>query len=623
MSAKIPIAIRTAPLFSVNLNLGRLSISNLLPKFVLTLAWITMALSALLFFSQQGDIGHTVTSSYALYNGHFLDFYEYNKIRVGGNDYLILVYIFFALWMLPLEVLGLTLSNSEMAGYYLSPIELTWAKLGIFVVFGLSIAIFKKLSDEIFISNSKKSRMATLSYATSPLAFFAVGIFNQYDVLGVLFTLLGLLALYRSKWLHFGVFLGLAVSMKFFAAVLVLPLLLFFVPNWRLRILYGGIVALVPILLSLPFVSSPAFQAGVFRISSARAGDSNFLSSIPLLAVLYGGLLVWSLLAGKQAFSKGKAIALIGLISYSLMFAAVFWHPQWLIVIAPFFALAVGYVGRASTLIILEVILFVLFIWFIVNQFPGNVDGTMVLKGPLSSIFETPWFPLTIFFPPEQAPLALLAFEFLILAAPAYLIASRLLNEKTHVADRFESSFLVLRAFSPAIFFIVPALLAVLLPLSIASQFDRDARLVRLTSVDFQIPAEGIVGEMSAGKVLTQTFLADSGNLEAISILGATYARANPGKTVLAVTTLEGVELCRDEIRNGDLIDNQFVTFNCRHRVTAQGSTLQVRIESFSTAAGSSPTFYMSLGDSYTDGALYLDNQTLGGDLVFKLYFSP
>lgn len=581
-----------------------------------------MALIALLFFSQQGDIGHTVTSSYAIYNGHFLDFYEYNKIRVGGNDYLILVYIFFALWMLPLEILGLTLNQPEMTGFYLSPVELTWAKLGLFVVFGLSIAIFKKLADEIFISNLKKSRMATLSYATSPLAFFAVGIFNQYDILGVLFTLLGLLALYRSKWLHFGVFLGLAVSMKFFAAILVLPLVLFFIPNWRLRFLYSGIVALVPIMLSLPFVLSPAFQAGVFRLTASRAGDSNFLSSIPLLAVIYGCLLVWSLLAGKQDFVKGKAIAIIGLISYSLMFAAVFWHPQWLVVIAPFFALAIGYVGRASTLIFVEVLLFVVFIWFVVNQWPGNVDGTMALKGPLSSTFETPWFPLTMLFTPEIATLALLAFEFLILAAPAYLIASRLLNEKAREVDKFESPSLILRAFSPAIFFIVPSLVAVLLPLSIVSQFDRDARLVRLTSVDFQIPAEGIVGEMSAGKVLTQTFLAGPGNLESISVLGATYARTNPGKSVLSVTTLDGLELCRDEIQNEDLIDNDFVTFNCRHNVTAQGSLLQVRIESFSTAAGSSPTFYMSLADSYTDGALYLDNQPLGGDLVFKLYFS-
>jgi hypothetical protein len=128
---------------------------------------------------------------------------------------------------------------------------------------------------------------------------------------------------------------------------------------------------------------------------------------------------------------------------------------------------------------------------------------------------------------------------------------------------------------------------------------------------------------MSAGRVLTQTFLAGSGNLESISVLGATYARSNPGKSVLSVTTVDGLELCRDEIPNADLIDNEFVAFNCRHNVTAQGSLLQIRIESFSTAAGSSPTFYMSLADSYIDGALYLDNQPLGGDLVFKLYFSP
>src|SRR5476651_2579914 len=67
----------------------------------------TLLLGFCFLIFQQGDLFHTSTSSYAYLEGHFIDFYDYNKKVVGGNDYYALIYIIFAIWNIPLKIFGL------------------------------------------------------------------------------------------------------------------------------------------------------------------------------------------------------------------------------------------------------------------------------------------------------------------------------------------------------------------------------------------------------------------------------------------------------------------------------------------------------------------------------------
>ena len=108
-----------------------------------------LALSFLLF--QQGDLSHTAASSYAYLNGHFADFYDYNKKYMGGNDYLPLIYVIFAIWNIPLHLFGL---NSSMGGMgALLPIELAieiaWAKLLLVAFFFAAAKVLAKISGVI------------------------------------------------------------------------------------------------------------------------------------------------------------------------------------------------------------------------------------------------------------------------------------------------------------------------------------------------------------------------------------------------------------------------------------------------------------------------------------------
>lgn len=56
-----------------------------------------------------GDIMHTIGASFTYLNGHILDFYDYNQTvpTIGGLAYLPSTYILFAIWNIPIRLLGI------------------------------------------------------------------------------------------------------------------------------------------------------------------------------------------------------------------------------------------------------------------------------------------------------------------------------------------------------------------------------------------------------------------------------------------------------------------------------------------------------------------------------------
>jgi hypothetical protein len=113
------------------------------------IVWLLFA-AAGVFFSQS-DLAHTVFSSYAILQGHILDFYDFNAKILVGNDYQILVYSVVALWMSPMHILGLATSQADYSGLGLNLAELVWAKAGLsallIVCANFLEKIVKKLSE--------------------------------------------------------------------------------------------------------------------------------------------------------------------------------------------------------------------------------------------------------------------------------------------------------------------------------------------------------------------------------------------------------------------------------------------------------------------------------------------
>ena len=197
-------------------------------------------------FFQQVDLFATATSSYAYLRGHIFDFYDYNKAYVGSCDYLPLLYVIFAIWNIPLYILGFSSSPETTVfiwPYFISStfVEIAWWKLILLLVYLATVYIFFKISN--LISPRKNIKLhITAVYATSPLVIFSAIIFGGYDVFSVFFTLLGLYFYLKKEINKFLLFFSIAICFKYFALIIFLPLILIYEkrPLYILKFLFFG-----------------------------------------------------------------------------------------------------------------------------------------------------------------------------------------------------------------------------------------------------------------------------------------------------------------------------------------------------------------------------------------------
>jgi len=190
---------------------------------------ISLALCFLLF--KQSDLTLTNNASFAYLYGHFSDFYDYNRPLFTGNNYLPVFYWIFALWNIPLKLLGFAPEITSQTWMLSTPIQTIWSKLLLAICFYSSIKMVGEISEQIskeFIPPKSSPEYISPKYlfASSPIAIFAVFIFSGYDIFGVFFTLLGLRSYFLKGFKRFVLWFSIAISFKYFAAFIFLPLVL-------------------------------------------------------------------------------------------------------------------------------------------------------------------------------------------------------------------------------------------------------------------------------------------------------------------------------------------------------------------------------------------------------------
>jgi hypothetical protein len=358
-----------------------------------TLYLLALALCIVIF--KQSDLTHTYTSSYAYLLGHIRDFYDYNQPFMVRNDYLPLMYAIFALWNLPLKLLGL-LTPAEMgdAVWKMStPIEILWSKLMLATFFFASVVWVGKIANLIRNSREAIALNPSLLFATSPIAIFAVFIFSQYDVIGVFFTLLGLYFYFQKKFLRFALCFSVAISFKYFACFIYLPLVLI-IEKRPIHILRYGLLGILMTALQIGFYwHSEVFQNSFFALAGDKTGEAMNRGKAIYLGLLYLALCGYAYVSKTPltltSHEWARKTILICTLAYALMFSLVRWHPQWLLILMPFFALATLYIHPTKGFLRLEVIAYIAFIWLCVNGWSKNVDVTMIQEGALHAYIPT------------------------------------------------------------------------------------------------------------------------------------------------------------------------------------------------------------------------------------------
>jgi hypothetical protein len=348
------------------------------------------------FFEQYQDLDFTARVSMNFYSVNPLHLYDeaakFAYVGSPGNiNYMPSTYILFAIWGLPLKILGLISDPSQDVGY-----AIFWYKL-LPTLFFFGCALFiQKIANE-FLKDEKLSEKVACLWLVSPFAFFSQFVFGQYDSFTLFFTLWGIYAFLQKKLLKFSLLLGVAITFKYFPLFVFFPMLFVVEKNFKV-ILKNTLLFGIPIAcVAGPYlaIDSPEFARGVLGFGAAnRVSGVNMENG----GISYNFLLfAWGIVCGYVYFFENKAsewketAIKFGGLGVLILFILVYWHPQWLMFISPFLLLNFMYRERFRDYLIFQMILNVVLIATMTQIFGFNVDQNMLKIGLLGKWFPQFW----------------------------------------------------------------------------------------------------------------------------------------------------------------------------------------------------------------------------------------
>lgn len=290
------------------------------------------------FFSFQYsyDLSHTVSCAFALLDGHISDFYEYCLNHFTEINYTPTTYLIFAIWNLPLKILGFA-PQLEVGRPDLSLSILYWNKLFLCGIY-LATAVLIYRTAKSLGWNKEDSKICATLWAVLPIGVFVQFSLGLYDIITVFFMVLGLYYFVENKQWLFVLFFALAITCKTFALLYFFPFLLVKEKRIsRLILKLSGCVSLY-LLYILLLHNDTAFMEGVLGWSIV---DLLFYSNVWLLnpaIVILVVAFAWAYFkepvnSKQQVFSQ--AIFTANIVSFAF-FGTCLFHPNWIILITPF-----------------------------------------------------------------------------------------------------------------------------------------------------------------------------------------------------------------------------------------------------------------------------------------------
>ena len=343
----------------------------------------------------QIDLIVTGNRSWQLYESNFFNFYDVMREFTGndGANYMPTTFLLFSLWVLPLKLFGFAapLYRTSRLVYVM------WYKLLPTLFFVAAAYMVYKIA--MLIGMPKlKAKVCMFAFVTMPVAFYSQFIFSQYDALTVFFMLLGTYYYLRDakndKW-RFCAFFGVAITLKYFAAIIFLVMLLLREKRvWE--IIKQGVVAIILFAVEfLLFFRSEGFRKGVFGfrvLDYAKGGDLNTnIGSISFFQVAIVLVVAWAYFVkpqNKQDLIKWAFYLCCGVCC--ALFALMTWHPQWLIFAAPFWVISAFMSKDTEKFLWFDCAFVVAFYVFIfgVSSWVGNIDDEVLRNGIFKSFID-------------------------------------------------------------------------------------------------------------------------------------------------------------------------------------------------------------------------------------------
>lgn len=517
--------------------------------------WILQGIIALTFllFWMHPDIFHTATSSNSLYLAKIKNFYDFNYDYNGGNDYLILIYLIFGVWNLPTIFFNnATFVNDEnYIDKFLSltaiPVEIIWWKLLLVIFFLASILFFKKLSEKLENQNNS----SFLIFASSPILIYLIFAVSAYDILTVTIILFSLFFLFKKNLKIYSLIMGIAFSFKYFSLILFIPTILLFQKN-ILKILGYFFIFITPFIFQFYFFKdSEIFMNSFLVLFQKKVFETNlFILLLKFLGFTgYSILCIYAYFIFKEEKTDIKLNYVMFLSLFFVLFANI-WHPQWLILIMPFFYFQYFQFKNKSLFLILEILIFISFFLYSSFYWRGNFDLDMFNNGAMSYLL-----------PMSDSLFSLLNVDenyryfnrynllliFLFLSVPGLLLFTFLLSKK--IPNKLKSiqqlkfNYLVILRL---------ILLSIIILISFFSAFTNTKKLHR----EFFISSERDFFEfINEGNLFSQSFISVSSELKGISFF---IQADNSFNNFIDLKLLHNDKLLYERMLTSDEIENGF-----------------------------------------------------------------
>lgn len=361
--------------------------------------WGSIAVFAAICFSQDYDIRATVLQSNNLLDlftmGKPLELYQYvlDIVKAGGYpspDYIAsynyIVYVVVGILILPMKLFYAIIGkgiNIDITLIYMNVI------LVAIVLF--SGKIFKQLMNKMTIESDAK--IIRYVYLSSPILIYGILQFTQVDIIYLIISLYALTFYLDEKFHKFSLIISIAVFFKPFPLLLFIPLILICEKKLCKLALYGFEAIFPTLLFKCMFLQDEAYQYSVAYAGSRFGFADKLFSSNIRFAHGEANLFIISMLilcficycARYEEEKKWKYIIMVPLTVYSLFILFVSWHPQWLCIITPFIAMAIGISHKKKALLIMNTF-FLIGVLMLCIVWTPSCDNFMINHGILPLI---------------------------------------------------------------------------------------------------------------------------------------------------------------------------------------------------------------------------------------------
>lgn len=339
------------------------------------------------------DLIHTAACSYGFTNGHFLDFYDYVAEFDINPGYMPTVYLLFAIWNLPIRLLGIV----HVPTLDLGLIPLMWAK----ILPCLAFLACGWVTYQICLTmgmTSGRAKLCMYATLTCPIGIYGQFIFGQYDSLMLLCCLLGFLFYLKDKDLWFVVCFAVAVTIKYTALLLFIPLLVLKEKNiWKIAVACVGAMLLFG-LEYLAYHGSPAFAENVFGVGNYD-GPSGYIFhtglsigftlsgidyQVNLIIVIFALICAWAYFTKTETMEQlAQWAVFLCCLSLFNIFGLCKYHPQWLVLAVPFWVISAFLNRNTKIFMIVDIAFMLFFVAFHVQMIPNAVDQALMNQGVL------------------------------------------------------------------------------------------------------------------------------------------------------------------------------------------------------------------------------------------------